>query len=816
MILLPALCAMLAPVDVTAGGWPYRVDAVRRSVSVRLPGGEQPLLLGWGPQWADRASPPPAWSAQALAGADGELVISLRCDLPAAAAALPGELQTGGPWVGLDLSQYQLAHGQPHWPKTWWLPQHELFVCVWWDLAVSQASWPAWPEAQCDPRQGVGPTVPAATLHYPPGRDGSRRRLHEELHLRVGRRLWDVALPALARPSEYRAELAHLVYLDLWGGEPATTLTHRLELLGRLAGDRLKFLTVVQNWQAGGFDALLPDSLRLPDYPPSPGFGTVAEARDLAVVGRRLGRFAYRTNYALGRAESPSLQRGEVGLATDREGRPTWYTQPARWTALAGRQEQEIASNWPTNAGFVDQLASGGGPMAYLDFGPAGDGTLAGALAHQRALARLVKQVHQGPLGSETLNQQDLIGEFCDYGDFGVNDGQHRLFPVDYVLRRIHPLTVNYGCGLSYRFFELPPYEQFHAGRLRLWDDPQQMDDYRCCEVLLGNAAYLMSPAPWDWTLTECFLIGRLQRYYADQPIESVEYQQDGAWRSLEELVRAGLAPETRPWNQRQEVFGRIRLRYANGLTVVGNRLPGELRVSTPAGELVLPRAGWAAWLPDGSLSAASALWPDTRQRADWLVEQGAGRRFLNPRGAALAGSSAVRLEEHGQTVWSLAPGAATVQLGTQQLSLEPPAAAALTSLAVDFAAGLAGWRPLAGFLRVEPAAGAQRLVVTSPDPQLYSPPLALAGAAGDVIELTIGTTAGTLGQLYWATPDDGISERQVVRFDLLPDGVVRTLRLPVGTHPRWAGQQITALRLDPVHGPPAASVTLQSLRLLR
>ena len=73
--------------------------------------------------------------------------------------------------------------------------------------------------------------------------------------------------------------------------------------------------------------------------------------------------------------------------------------------------------------------------------------------------------------------------------------GHDRLFTPEYKLRRLQTTTVHYGCGLYYRFFELPPFPRFHRNQLDLWADPALMDDYRCCEILLGNGVNLW-PAP--------------------------------------------------------------------------------------------------------------------------------------------------------------------------------------------------------------------------------------------------------------------------------------------------------------------------------
>ncbi len=545
------------------------------------------------------------WTVVAEQSADGEFAITISSSDPRCEAVSPGEVTGAGAWIGLDLSQYAIAHGQPHWPKTYYLPEAGLFLCAWWDLEMSRASRADWPEAQCEARRGKGPFTPAATMRYIAGPDGLHAAMREKLHLRVSRRLWDAALPSLCRPSEYGKEMAGLVYLDDWSGQSAAEMKHMLAVFKRLAWPHAGFLTIVQAWQAGGFDSLLPDSIRMPDYPPSPAVGRVDELRAVAEAGKVIGRFGFRTNYMVLSQRSPSFLQRRVDFALGPDGKPNWYTQPSRWSALAGSQEAELARLFAPNAGFTDQLGSGGHASSYLDFGRAGggDGVAATALARQRQLARLIKDAHRGPLGTETLNQQDLMGYYCDFGDYGVMGGHDRLFTPEYKLRRLQTTTVNYGCGLYYRFFELPPFPRFHRNQLDLWADPAMMDDYRCCEILLGNGAYIFWPAPWPYALTEAILVGRLQRRYALVPVVSVEYEADGVWKSLEDLVKAGFAPEIRRWNQKQEVFGGVRVVYSNGLTVVVNRLPAERPVSLPAARIVLSQYG------SGSFEPGEAIW---------------------------------------------------------------------------------------------------------------------------------------------------------------------------------------------------------------
>ncbi len=748
-------------------------------------------------------------------GADLGLLITSRAP---AARVVPGKLRQA-PWLCLNLTQYALAHGQPTWPKTFFLPKLELFVTCWFDWSASAASIASWPPGVADALRGADSIQPAPDMVYL--RPAPAREL---LWIRASPRLWRAVLPATHPPSEYRHELARMAYLDIWGapvpGRAARQWIWLLRRLRALLPPELRLLTIIQSWQAGGFDALLPGSIWMPDYPPSPAVGTVADLARLCALAKSLGRCGFRTNYMLLRPNAPSRLRGLVDFAVGPDGGRKWHTQPARWLALARRQEREIARLLRPNASFTDQLASGAAPWAWLDFNPSRPtDSISAALARQRRLARFIKHVHAGPLGSETLNQQDLIGFYVDFGDFGVLDGHNRFFTPEYKLRRLHLLTALHGQGLPYRFFELPPYRRFHSGQADHFSRPELMDDYRCCEVLCGNGAYIFWPGPtWSCILSELFTVGLAQRYWLLQPVRSVEYWHAGRWLTLEQLIRAGFVPEIRPWRQKQETFARARIRYANGLWVYINRLADSLKVHTPAGTIILPQYSWLCYFPDGSLIAYSALYPGTSHRVDFLDDCRAGLRFINPRGAQILGSSDVRLWRRGELVWTVDLCRDTAYLrGGRRPSLRPPLGPPLIWADFDFTQGLCGWSPAAGILQARLSPSGLVLHTCTPDPQLYSPPLSIPGRAGDAIVLEMASTAGQFGQLYFATAaDSAYSERQVLRFPVQPDNQLHTIAIPVGNHPRWPGHTITGLRLDPIHGPREALVTLRRLRLVR
>ncbi len=126
----------------------------------------------------------------------------------------------------------------------------------------------------------------------------------------------------------------------------------------------------------------------------------------------------------------------------DVEGKPRPWTRCADWLPVAKRAEAEIRDVFAPDAGFTDQMTSGAAPWSWHDYAAEGGSrSMRGTLAFQQALARLIKRMNPGPLGSESLIDQHLLGEFFDTGDYAIQNGHNRLFSPEYKLRRLHLLS---------------------------------------------------------------------------------------------------------------------------------------------------------------------------------------------------------------------------------------------------------------------------------------------------------------------------------------------------------------------------------------
>lgn len=103
-------------------------------------------------------------------------------------------------------------------------------------------------------------------------------------------------------------------------------------------------------------------------------------------------------------------------------------------------------------------------------------------------------------------------------------------------------------------------------------------------------------------------------------------------------------------------------------------------------------------------------------------------------------------------------------------------------------------------------------------DPALVGPRVELDATAFRTLEVTMRTSApNEQAQLFFAGPDDALSDERSVRWTLEGDGVARTYSVPLAGTPGWSGL-ITRLRLDPISvgdGTAATETCVTALRLI-
>ncbi|NOY82717.1 MAG: hypothetical protein GXP31_17100 [Kiritimatiellaeota bacterium] len=676
-----------------------------------------------------------------------------------------------------------------------------------------------------EPRKGgAGPFSIAGETVYQPDTTGRRLTLDDVLVVRVADRLWNAVPTPAQPPSPYRDELARSVYVDCWGQQHASKWEHWLNLLGQVTRGRIRLYTILQNWQAGGFDALLPDSVRMPDLPPNASVGTVAELRHLCQTGRKYGRFGFRTNYIYPKSRSPSVKAGEAKRAKTPSGKDRAFIRPRDLIKLAFRQEPEIKDLFDPNCTFSDQLGSAGAAGAYIDFEARwGTHSLRETWACLKTLCEYLRQTHGGPLSSETLNSGYLIGGWLDTGDYGLFEGHTRSLAPDYKLRKLQQLSVMHGVGLGYRFFFAPPYggtDKIPRGSALYAAPGPAQDDYRACEVLFGNGAYLyLTPVSrWRQMLSEVVQIGALQRRYALTTVTQIAYRnpKTGSWGTLEELIRAGVNVTPVRWIPQPEELLCARVRYSNGLEVVVNRAKSAIEIQCSRFRLTLPRYGWAAWMPDGRTVAFSAYWPGTTHRVDYLEDKEWGWRFLDPRGRTVDGVSRPTLFENGRAVVELIEDTEKgdlLRIDGREHPGSPPGPPPPTRIDFRFERRLEGWQAARDLAPFEIRNGVLYMVTRGGDPFTVSPPLNVEGDTVREIAIRMRTRENGIGQLFWASTVAPLTEKSSVRFNVVGDGKFHEYRLVVGNHPLWKGHIIRTLRIDPLSHDAETVVEISSVQ---
>ncbi|MCR4414186.1 MAG: hypothetical protein NUV77_17355, partial [Thermoguttaceae bacterium] len=134
--------------------------------------------------------------------------------------------------------------------------------------------------------------------------------------------------------------------------------------------------------------------------------------------------------------------------------------------------------------------------------------------------------------------------------------------------------------------------------------------------------------------------------------------------------------------------------------------------------------------------------------------------------------------------------------------------------IAFEFNESAEGWMAAHHVGPLDVRDGALAGPITGGDPYLVRGLVRVPGDACPVVVVRMRVSGGTMGQFYWGTESSpGYSEEQVVTFPLQADGQFHEYRLDVGRHPRWAGQTITALRIDPGNGAQGGEFAIDYVR---
>ncbi len=134
--------------------------------------------------------------------------------------------------------------------------------------------------------------------------------------------------------------------------------------------------------------------------------------------------------------------------------------------------------------------------------------------------------------------------------------------------------------------------------------------------------------------------------------------------------------------------------------------------------------------------------------------------------------------------------------------------------ISFEFDDSAEGWMASSQVDRLNVQAGSLRGTITGADPYLVRGLMHAAGDDSPVVHIRMWITAGGGGQFFWTTKaSPQFGEDKMVGFPLAAGGEFSEFRLQLGHNPRWAGETITAIRIDPGGGAASGEFAIDYVR---
>jgi hypothetical protein len=152
------------------------------------------------------------------------------------------------------------------------------------------------------------------------------------------------------------------------------------------------------------------------------------------------------------------------------------------------------------------------------------------------------------------------------------------------------------------------------------------------------------------------------------------------------------------------------------------------------------------------------------------------------------------------------------LRLHTQFAYPQPPEALKAIDFHFDGDAGLQGWGGFHSLSAATVADGALTLTFTGGDPYMIRSYLRIAPDQYSKLRVRMKLPPGhTEGQVFWTTATEpAFRDDKYLNFPVQGDGQWHDYTIPVGEHPKWRGQAIRALRLDPTAADPQPGTRVQ------
>lgn len=495
------------------------------------------------------------------------LILDIACDKPWIGEFSPGNW---GP-VAIRRKIPMPYYGHP----VEYLPAENLFVSRFPDWTASQAT------SFRDERAYYGALT-----------DGSRNKLRERVIFSAAWHLDEVLANIPNPPSPWREYMGRRIVLDIWNGGPFDNTASSLVEMAK-SGVRDDYI-IFHVWQRDGYDNGLPAH-----FPARDKQGGDEAMRRLTAKAKELGhRLALHENYVDYYPNYEHFTTNDISLNSDGSLEKAWYNpgtkiqsfavKPGAIMRLAREQSPEIHKRYGTDAGYLDVHSCV--PLWFHVDQRAGEpdaGSLQAVWKVHRELFQFSRDTHRGPETGEGNGHWPwsgwLDGVEAQFGT-GWPWGEGLAAPLlaDFNLLRVHPLQINHGQGYYERWY----------GHTKPWGDSFPVavfDQYRMQEIVFGHIGFLGHDF-WrkpNVAWLEQHLVPPVSARHATARLRDVAYHTGGIWTDTTEAVKRGAAAGLTP----QENFGRVRIVYDNGLTIVANGLAADFVWDG----WTLPPFGWIA-----------------------------------------------------------------------------------------------------------------------------------------------------------------------------------------------------------------------------
>ena len=310
--------------------------------------------------------------------------------------------------------------------------------------------------------------------------------------------------------------------------------------------------------------------------------GQAEFSRKVQALGFRYGLYNNYTDFA---PVNEHWNEDYVARLPDGEWRRAWARcynlKPARAVELEAKLAPVIQKKFNLSTAYCD-VHSIVRPWDYLDYDARvpGAGCFASTYYAYGEIMLSQKKTWNGPVYSEG-GMHWLYAGLTD-GNYAQDGGlPHRPWLVDFDLRKIHPLSCNFGMGKPNMFngrVTGPPERQHHL-----------LDEFLTATIAFGHTGYLEYEAGLDNAFRSYYRIQALAAQYATATVDRIRYANEKG-----ELLDTSAAVATGAYKRRQ-----IEVRYSNGLVTAVNGNPTDNWECSLAGvHRELPPFGYAAVHP--------------------------------------------------------------------------------------------------------------------------------------------------------------------------------------------------------------------------